>query len=268
MERSDSWWDDRHVTGEPATREATIQAFVARSKRRKALGVRQSFLQPGRGQRAGAGVLANFVRDRLALNLYLLLLLLGRGSRFGGHTVEVRAGTWSRALGLEGESRNQLLSRALNRLEKRNLILRTRTRTGVRVEILKEDGSKNKYTPPNPVEPYFQIPLEYWLNDHYLSLGMAGIAMLLIALGERDEFELPVARVHDYYGISSETADRGYEELVRAGLIGFDLDWVTDPMHPDGRRVAKRWHLLKPYRRERSEPAGIHAKPPQLRRVK
>jgi hypothetical protein len=258
------------MTGEPATREATIEAFVARSKRRTALGIRQSFLQAGRGPRAGAGVLANFVRrrDRLALGLYLLLLLLGRGARFGGHTVEVQAGTWSRALGLEGRSRNQVLSRAVKRLEELKLIQRTKTRKGVRVEILKEDGSGSKYTPPSGAEPYFQLPLEYWLSDHYLTLGMPGTAMLLIALGEREEFELPVAVVPAYYGISAETADRGFEELVRASLIAFDRHWVTDAMDPDGRRMAKRWQLQEPYLRERSERRGIRANQPRLTRVK
>ena len=260
------------MTGQAATREETIQAFVERSKRRTALGIRQSFLQRGRGMKAGAGVLAGFIkrRDRLALNLYLVILLLGRGARFGGHTVEVQAGTWSRALGLEGKSRNQILSRALKRLEERKLIQRTKTRKGVRVEIRKEDGSGDKYSPPSGgvADPYFQLPLEYWLRDHYMSLETPGTAMLLIALGEREEFELPVAKVSTYYGISAETADRGYEELVRAGLIGYDQRWLTDAMHPEGKRVVKLWQLLEPYQRERSEPRGLRAGQTRLRRVK
>ncbi len=52
--------------------------------------------------------------------------------------------------------------------------------------------------------------------------------MLLIALGEREEFELPVAKVATYYGVSAETASRGFDELVLAGLIRFDQRWITD----------------------------------------
>src|SRR5260370_41971982 len=78
-----------------ATRRDTIEAFVNISKRRRAVGIRQSFLQPGRGASAGAGILAWFVRrkDDLALDLYLLLLMRGRGKRYGGDH------RWGRARG-------------------------------------------------------------------------------------------------------------------------------------------------------------------------
>src|SRR2546425_13138898 len=89
-----------------ASRQETIAAFVARSKRQGTVGIRQTFLQPGRGPKAGQGVLASFVsrRDDLGLDLYLLLLLIGRGSRFGAHFIDVQSGTWTRALGLKGKS--------------------------------------------------------------------------------------------------------------------------------------------------------------------
>lgn len=257
------------VNGDVATRKDTIRAFVERSKRVRAVGIRQSFLQPGRGRRAGAGVLADFVKrkDHLALDLYLLLLLRGRGARFGGHFVDVEAGTWIRALGLEGKAANQLLSRALRRLEDRNLIRRVKSRKGVKVQLLKEDGSTNRYSPPSGGrnDPYFQLPFEYWLEDHYRTLRTPGKAMLLIALGEQDEFELQVTRVPSYYGISAETADRGFEELVRAGLALFDQRSVKDPMHPAGKRTVKFWHLVGPYRRERGE---VGEGETRLRRVK
>jgi hypothetical protein len=193
--------------------------------------------------------------------------LRGRGARQGRHFVDVRAGTWSRALGLKSKSANQVLSRALRRLEARNLIRRTKTSEGVRVLLLKEDGKGANYSPPSggPRDRYFQLPFEYWLEDHYLSLGMPGKAMLLIALGEMEEFELQVARVPRYYGISTETAERGFHELVRANLAVFDQRSIKDPDHPEGKRLVKYWRLLGPYQRLR-RPAGIE--PGQLRRVK
>src|SRR5438445_2513880 len=103
-----------------ATRRDTIEVFVNRSKRRSAaVGIRQSFLQPGRGAHAGAATLAWFVRrkDDLALDVYLLLILQGRGKRYGGHFVAIQSGTWTRALGRQGASASQMLSRALRRLE-------------------------------------------------------------------------------------------------------------------------------------------------------
>jgi hypothetical protein len=238
---------------EPATRQDTIRHFVTRSKRIKSVGVRQSFLQPGRGAQAGAGALAGFVRrrDALALDLYLLLLLLGRGTRYGGHYIDVRAGVWTRVLGLEGKSAKQVLSRALGRLEVNKLIRRVKNRKGVRVEILREDASGAEYKPPSggKKDPYFQIPLEYWLEDHYLTLRTPGKAMLLIALGEQEEFELQITRVPNYYGISTETADRGYEELVRAGIALFDRRVVKDPDENAGTRSRTLWRLIGPFER-------------------
>ncbi len=257
------------MNAEPATRKETIAAFVARSKRKGTVGIRQTFLQSGRGSKAGKGVLASFVsrRDDLALDVYLLLLLIGRGSRFGSHFVDVQSGTWARALGLGGKSANQVLSRALGRLERLKLIKRTKTRKGVRVQLLREDGKGGAYSPPSGSanDPYFQLPLEYWLEDYYIKLRTPGKAMLLIALGEEQEFELQVARVPAYYGISPETADRGFDELVMAGLALFEQRVETDPMENPGRRIVKVWRLQGPY--ETQQPPAKEVVAP-LRRVK
>lgn len=251
-----------------ATRRDTIEAFVFRSKRRRTVGFRQSFLQPGRGARAGAAVLAWFVRrkDEIGLDLYLLLILRGRGARYGGHFVDIQSGTWTRALGREGASASQLLSRAMRRLEEHRLVKRVKSRKGVRIELLKEDGSGAAYSSPagGPNDPYFQLPLEYWLFDHYMTLSMRGKAMLLIALGELPEFELPVALAPKFYGISAETAARGFDELVRAGLARFEQRVVKDPMAPLGRRTVKFWRLLPPFQRELAvDEVSVH-----VRRVK
>jgi hypothetical protein len=232
-----------------ADRRDTVVAFLQRSKRHVSVGIRQTFLQSGRGSKAGPGPLAGFVRrrDRLALDLYLLLLLLGRGRRYGAHVVEVQAGTWARVLGLTSASSSQVLSRAVRRLEEAKLISRTKSRKGVRVKLLREDGSGEPYSPPNPAEPYFQLPLAYWTSDDYIRLRMPAKAMLLVALGEQTEFELPIARVSAWYGISAETASRGYDELVRTGLSQFDQRPIKDPWAPTGTRIAKLWRLLDPY---------------------
>ncbi len=202
------------MEGNTATRQETIQAFTERSKRHGTVGIRQAFLQPGRGRLAGAGPLAQFVRDSVALDIYLLLLLLGRGKEGGGHFVTVRSGTWIRALGLTGSGAAQTLSRALKRLEDRQLIRRTKAPQGVKVLLLREDAKGTSYTPPTPADRYFQLPFEYWTADHYLNLDMPAKIMLLIALGEANEFEMPIARVPGWYGISSETAQHGLEALM------------------------------------------------------
>jgi len=143
---------------------------------------------------------------------------------------------------------------------------RVKTRKGVRIELLKEDGSGAAYSPPagGPNDPYFQLPLEYWLADHYMKLSMPGKAMLLIALGEQPEFELPVIQVPKFYGLSPETAVRGFDELVRAGLARYEQRVIKDPMAPLGRRAVKFWRLLPPYQRELT----VDETPARVRRVK
>ncbi|HEY9287496.1 MAG TPA: hypothetical protein VIT43_05695 [Candidatus Dormibacteraeota bacterium] len=98
-----------------------------------------------------------------------------------------------------------------------------------------------------------------------MTLRMPGKAMLLIALGEMEEFELQVARVPKYYGISAETAERGFQELVRANLALFDQRSIKDPNHPEGKRLVKYWRLIGPYHRVR-QADGVESS--QLRRVK
>jgi len=90
-------------------------------------------------------------------------------------------------------------------------------------------------------------------------------AMLLIALGEQAEFELQVARVPAYYGISPETAGKGFDELVRRGLAQFDFRSEKDPMHRAGKRVTKFWRLIGHYEREMPD-VNVHDR--RLRRVK
>jgi hypothetical protein len=250
-----------------ATRRDTIEAFLLRSKRKGSVGIRQSFLQSGRGPLAGsAAVLAWFVRrrDEMALDLYLLLILRGRGARYGGHFVGVQSGTWTRALGRDGASASQMLSRALRRLEEHRLVKRSKTRKGVRIELLKEDGSGAAYSPPGPNDFYFRLPFEYWLADHYVSLSLPGKAMLLIALGEQPEFELPVAQAPKFYGLSPETAARGFDELVRVGLALYVVRVIKDPMAPLGKRSVKFWRLQPPYQRE----IAMAETPARVRRVK
>lgn len=252
-----------------ATRRDTIEAFVNISKRRRAVGIRQSFLQPGRGASAGAGILAWFVRrkDDLALDLYLLLLMRGRGKRYGGHYVSVQSGTWTRALGREGASASQLLSRALRRLVDHHLVKRVKTKKGIRIELLREDGSGAEYSPPAggvPKDLYFQLPCDYWLADHYVTLSLPAKAMLLIALGEQPEFELPVAQAPSFYGVSPETAARGFDELVRVGLALYTMRVIKDPMAPLGKRSVKFWRLLPPFQRE----IAVDESPARIRRVK
>lgn len=206
-------------------------------------------------------------KNELSLDLFLLLVLLGRGKRYGGHFVNIQAGTWTRALGRESASGSQLLSRALRRLEDHRLIKRTKTKKGVRIELRKEDGSGAEYSPPSggPSDFYFQLPLAYWLDDHYVKLSLPAKAMLMIALGEQSEFKLPIAQAPTFYGISSETAARGFEELLRSGFARFEVRTVKDPMAPLGKRNVKFWRLLKPYDRELETAPET---PVRLRRVK
>jgi hypothetical protein len=74
-----------------------------------------------------------------------------------------------------------------------------------------------------------------------------------------------IAQVPNFYVISSETAARGFEELLRSGFAHFEVRTVKDAMAPAGKRNVKFWHLLAPYDRGLKEAVES---PARLRRVK
>jgi len=229
-----------------ATSQDTLKALLERSKRQRAVPVRVGLVQGGRRGHPKPGPLAELVRRRDERGLELLLLVIALASA-PPWNVYRPSQVWARALDLDTTSSPAAaISKIWKRLE--NLTLIERARKGRRASItpLCEDGSGRPYEHPGRVrDRYFQIPLSFWTDENFWCrrLGLAEKAMLLIALSLRDEFILPVERVPNWYGISSDTASRGITGLLKTGLLTYRHVEKKAPLAPEGFTVDRHYSL-------------------------
>lgn len=231
----------------PATREEIVAAYVRRSKRKQSVGIRKTFVQQGGlGRNARPGPLADLVRrgDHLGLNAYLFARLMGSDAPWD---VQLQSGVWVQMLNLDDrkpDAARSLVSKAFRRLEDAKLITRSRVGRKSVIYPLHEAGDGTEYTAitGGRDDPYLQLPLTYWIKDWHRTLGLPGLAMLLVALDQPHQFWLTADKVHDWYGISESTANRGYAELEKHGLLASRYRNVKDPLSPDGlqRRLMRR----------------------------
>lgn len=66
---------------------------------------------------------------------------------------------------------------------------------------------------------WFSIPHIYWTGEYCKTLDLPAKAMLLIALSMKEQFHLPQDRISKWYGISTSTAKRGLDQLIRLGIL-------------------------------------------------
>lgn len=234
---------------QPANRQEIVTAYVRRSRRQQVVGIRKSFVQQGGlGRHAKPGPLAKLVRngDHLALNAYLFARLMGSADPWD---VQLDSDVWVLMLNLEDKERDaarSLVSKAFRRLENDNLKLITRSRAGRRSVIhpLHEAGDGTPYVALSGErdDPYLQLPLAYWTKDWHRTLTLPALAMLLIALDEKREFWLTAEKAHEWYGVSVSTANRGYAELEKRGLLVSRNRKVKNDLAADGveRRLMRR----------------------------
>jgi hypothetical protein len=76
--------------------------------------------------------------------------------------------------------------------------------------------------------------------------------MLLIILAETQDprkprFAMAVERAKEWYGLSERTAERGYGELSKAGVLLVRRAKVADARHPAGRRDVYWRALASPF---------------------
>lgn len=122
---------------------------------------------------------------------------------------------------------------------------------GMTVELfpLLEDGSGEEWTQPIGEDDaldlihYMSVPHELFTDEVLDQLHLPGLAVLLVALKEtstKPVFTVPVERFQEWYGFSERTAERGYSELVDAGLVRVHRQLVRDSRMPRG--VKARFH--------------------------
>lgn len=194
--------------------------------------IRKTFLQKGSGKNVQPGLLAEFVRaqDERGLEAYLLIHALASGNDF---SCRYPATTWALTLGLfetaTKKSATGAVSKIMKRLDNRGLISRDRVGRQLSVTLLDENGQGGEYTHPhNTDEQYFRLPYTYWRKSYYKTLSLPAKAMLLISLSQKDGFSLPVERTPGWYGISADTAERGFRELREHSVLETDATWKRD----------------------------------------
>lgn len=232
----------------PPSQERTILALLE-STGRDDVPVRKTFVQQeqSKGHYVG-GPLSRLVsnQDEHGLDLYLLLHAKASG---GDWTVTLGAAVWARALGREANGTGlTAVSKAWNRLEKLELIRRSRNGQRAQVELLREDGSGESYSRPTTEDDrWLNLSHRYWLDGWHKRLTLPAKAMLLVSLSLRDGFVLPFPRVPEWYTISRNTAQRGMRELLDRGLLTKGERWVEEPLSDIGYRLEVRYTLQAPF---------------------
>jgi hypothetical protein len=231
-----------------ATQADTIQALLDRSKRTD-VPIRKTFVQQGKGKVRDPGPIATLCshHDERALDLYLLLHAAASADPFD---VVLSSPTWARAIGLSNSpNARSAVSKAFTRLADLDLVTRgPRAGNKSRMVLLDEGGRDEPYTHPAArKERYLKLPHTYWTDSWHLKLSLPAKVMLLIALSLDDGFPLPVDRSKDWYGISSDTAQRGLAELANLNLINVDEQYRLEPLAPDGYTQDRRFTLKAPF---------------------
>lgn len=219
----------------------TKEELLAKSKRKKPeVPIRHTFVQQGTQSKPKPGPVADFVRrhDHQAFDQYVLALAVATAKPYD---VNVPAEVWARALGLP-ENRVGSVSKAWARLEDHRLIVRHRYQRLASIRILREDGSGQPYSHPGGErgERYFRLSFDYWREGWDVNLSLPAKAVLLIALSLSAGFILPSGRAPIWYGMSSDTIERGLRELDRAKLLRREKRYKKAPLAPKG--YTEEWH--------------------------
>lgn len=247
--------------GDP--QQETVAALLERSKRRtQRVNIRQSFVQGGAQALPVPGPLHLMLKahDERALDLFLLHRALVSKALPGPipwHSHPLDARVWARALGLQDSADNGVsaVSKIWKRLEANyRLIQRGRQGRVSVVACLREDGSgKGYYSPMGGTgdERYFTLPFEYWTAEQrwYRSLGFPAKAMLLVASSLGPGFVLPTEKAEAWYGISTESADRGLRRLREVGLLERTTTVKPAPLSPTGKTQEYHYTLARPFGR-------------------
>lgn len=234
----------------------TIADMLAKSKRPgRRVQFRNRFVQRGTQSAPEPGPLAKIVRshDELALDAFMLHRALA--SKEPWQSRELHSLVWARSLGVHTDSDGgaAAVSRVWRRLDQtHHLIARGKKgRTGVYTSLC-EDGGGDPYTSPSGTGVdgrYFQVPFEYWEQGWHHSLSLPGKAMLLVGSTLKPPFLLPVDKVPGWYGLSTETAQRGLAELRDLGVLIESIELKYTPLTATMTTREYRYTLAAPFGR-------------------
>jgi hypothetical protein len=204
------------------------------------------FVQQRGGARA-PGALSCFVVERrlFALQLYLLLHCLALGDPWDK---VLPAGAWARALSKDSIGSEATVSRNWHWLKDRGLVAAQRKGRLLEVRLLSETHPGERR--PRPTKPFFALPNAFFLDEIFERLSLAGTSALLIALNaqsNRARFQLPKERAPDWFNISADTLQRGFDELRREGFLHSKLVPKKTPRSRTGLSMVSSYRLLGPF---------------------
>lgn len=241
-------------TPAPLTPTEQRTALLGEAKRGYAQ-IRKIFVQRPNTEAVRPSLLAAFVRGRKERALEAFLLLHALQTILDGTPLHL--GTWARILSTKKKVEPAEAMKAFQTLETLKLVSIAGSRTVPVITPLREDGSGELWTRPgsDPDEGglgYFTIPFAYWTSGLADRLTVPGKAMFLITLKETQDpkkpsFPLAYERAQEWYGISERSAERGFSELSRDGLLLTKVVKRPDPRHPLGRREEWWRALASPY---------------------
>lgn len=219
--------------------------------------IRIAFAQRRMNGTKTPGSLADFVTAGDLRALLLYLLAMARATRKEPWNVVLPAAVWARALGIDlplTKTASSTISKAWARIEARKLIRRDRSGRLAEVTLLREDGSEQPYTHPKDEGGYFKLAHAFWLegpngsSEHwYQVLDLSAVAMLLIATSLQPNFALALDRVPEWYGFSSDTAQRGFATLGRHDILQINKVYKKAPLSPLGYTFENRYRLNPPF---------------------
>ncbi len=247
------------IEDEPISDTEHTRATLLEQARRGFVRIRKDFVQ--RETKPRPSVLAELVTGRKEVALDLLLSVHALQPILPGSPLSVR--TWARLLGPEVTERS--VRGAMGFLQDRGL-LDVQGRKGMPEFVLKRENGDGEPWNPEPEEDpaargrgFFTLPFDYWTAGAIDALSLPGKAMLLVILRDTQDpkgkltFVMANERAQEFYGFSERTAERGYLELRRTGLLREKVKLVPDARHPLGRR--EEWHraLAYPYSTDHRE---------------
>lgn len=245
--------------------QEAVEALLEKSARRsRRVNIRNSFVQHGPQRHPVHGPLHLMLRahDERALDLFLLhRAVVSSGIKddngnLSWHSYPLDARVWGRALGLGDRAGGgaTAVAKAWKRLEDYNLVRRGRDGRLNVVTSLREDGLGGDYDSPDgksAPECYLTMPFEYWTAEErwYRTLSFPAKAMLLVGSTLTPGFPLPTEKAPAWYGISTESAERGLRTLRQVGLLNRQSKLKRAPLSPNG--YTQEWHytLTPPFGR-------------------
>jgi len=253
------WRHADYMTSKPSVeQQTTIEGLLQAAKRpTERVNIRVSFVQGGPQGKPVPGPLHRMLasHDERALDLFLLHRALVSAEPWTSRPLDSRV--WARTLGLHHDVDQGVtaMSKVWRRLEGTyRLVDRSRSGRLTVLTSLREDGSGKAYTSPNGgtrAERYFTLPFDYWTGEQraYTTLSFPAKVMLLVSSTLKPGFVLPTEKARDWYGVSTESAERGLRALRESGLLERVTSVKEAPLSPTGKTQEYHYTLKRPYGR-------------------